>query len=71
MEKRRRVRAFEDLLVWQMSIELVKRVYVLTASGLFSRDFGSEIKFVEYQSQFRQTSLKALSDLRERSTCFS
>jgi four helix bundle protein len=40
MEKRRTVRTFEDLLVWQMGIELVKRVYVLTASGLFSRDFG-------------------------------
>ena len=41
MEKRRRVRTFEDLLVWQMGIELVKRVYLLTASGMFSRDFGS------------------------------
>lgn len=40
MEKRRKVRTFEDLLVWQMGIELVKRVYLLTASGLFSRDFG-------------------------------
>ena len=40
MEKRRRVRTFEDLLVWQMGIELVKRVYLLTASGMFSRDFG-------------------------------
>ena len=39
MEKRRRVRTFEDLLVWQMGIELVKRVYLLTASGMFSRDF--------------------------------
>ncbi|HEV7683741.1 MAG TPA: four helix bundle protein [Pyrinomonadaceae bacterium] len=39
MEKRK-VRTFEDLLVWQLAIELVKRVYVLTASGLFSRDFG-------------------------------
>lgn len=38
MEKRRRVPTFEDLLVWQMGIELVKRVYVLTASGLFSKD---------------------------------
>jgi four helix bundle protein len=40
MENRRKVRTFEDLLVWQLAIELVKRVYVLTGSGLFSRDFG-------------------------------
>ena len=31
MESRRRVRTVEDLLVWQMGIELVPRVYVLTA----------------------------------------
>lgn len=40
MDERRKVRTFEDLLVWQMAIDLAKRVYVLTASGLFSRDFG-------------------------------
>src|SRR5436190_10044884 len=40
MEKKRKVRTFEDLLVWQMGIELVKRVYLLTTSGMFSRDFG-------------------------------
>ena len=39
MENRRRVRTFEDLLIWQMGIELVKRVYVLTASGSFTKDF--------------------------------
>jgi hypothetical protein len=40
MEKRKRVRSFEDLIVWQMGIDLVKRVYLLTAKGTFSRDFG-------------------------------
>ena len=39
MSRRKQVRSFEDLLVWQMGIELVKRVYVLTASGLLNRDF--------------------------------
>ncbi len=35
-----RIRRFEDLLVWQMAIELVKRIYILTASGLLKTDFG-------------------------------
>jgi len=36
----KRVRRFEDLRVWQMAIELVKRVYVLTSSGQLKTDFG-------------------------------
>ena len=40
MTQNRTVRSFEDLLVWQMGIELVKRLYLLTASGSVSRDFG-------------------------------
>jgi four helix bundle protein len=58
MEKRRRVRAFENLLVWQMSIELVKRVYVLTASGLFSRDFGM-------RDQIRRASVSIPTNIAE------
>jgi four helix bundle protein len=40
MEKRKPVRSFEDLKVWQMGIELVKRIYLVTAADTFSRDFG-------------------------------
>lgn len=40
MQERRRVRSFEDLLVWQMGIELVKLIYRLTTEGDFNRDFG-------------------------------
>ena len=40
MTQNRTVRSFEDLLVWQMGIELVKRLYLLTSSGSVSRDFG-------------------------------
>lgn len=47
---RRRGRTFEDLLVWQMGIELVKRVYVVTTNAWFSRDF-------ELRSQTRRVSL--------------
>ena len=58
MEKRRRVRTFEDLLVWQMGIELVKRVYLLTASGLFSRDFG-------LKDQIRRASVSIPTNIAE------
>jgi four helix bundle protein len=39
MEKRR-IESFEDLMVWQRGIELVKQVYLQTSAGNFSRDFG-------------------------------
>jgi len=40
MNERIKVRRFEDLLVWQMGIDLVKRIYILTTSGMLSQDFG-------------------------------
>jgi four helix bundle protein len=58
MEKRPRVRTFEDLLVWQMSIDLVKRVYVLTASGLFNKDFGM-------RDQIRRASVSIPTNIAE------
>jgi four helix bundle protein len=58
MEKRRRVRSFEDLLVWQMGIELVKRIYVLTASGLISKDFGM-------RDQIRRASVSIPTNIAE------
>jgi len=39
MEKKR-IESFEDLLVWQKGIALVKQVYLLTAEGKLHRDFG-------------------------------
>ena len=58
MEKRRKVRTFEDLLVWQLSIELVKRVYVLTANAWFSKDF-------ELRSQIRRASVSIPTNIAE------
>ncbi len=58
MEKRRRVRTFEDLLVWQMGIELVKRVYVLTANSWFSKDF-------DLRSQIRRASVSIPTNIAE------
>lgn len=42
--KTKPVRSFEDLRIWQMGIDLVKRVYVLTARGTFGRDFGLRVQ---------------------------
>ncbi|MDQ2937827.1 MAG: four helix bundle protein [Acidobacteriota bacterium] len=58
MEKRRPVRSFEDLMVWQMGIALVKRIYVLTASGLLNRDFG-------LRDQFRRASVSIPTNIAE------
>lgn len=38
MEKR--IESFEDLIVWQKGIELVKQVYMRTGRGDFFRDYG-------------------------------
>jgi hypothetical protein len=32
MNQRKQIRSFEDLMVWQMGIELVKQVYLLTGA---------------------------------------
>ena len=36
----KRIETFEDLLVWQKAIEIVKEVYILTSNGSLSKDFG-------------------------------
>jgi len=38
--ERKRIETFEDLIVWQKGIELIKCIYMLTASGKLNRDFG-------------------------------
>ena len=39
MEKGR-IESFEDLVVWQRGIELVKQIYLATGEGDFKKDFG-------------------------------
>lgn len=39
MEKRK-IESFEDLMVWQRGIELVKQVYLVTNDGDIKKDFG-------------------------------
>ena len=38
--ERKKIESFEDLLVWQKGIDLVKQVYLLTADGPLNKDFG-------------------------------
>ena len=58
MQERRKVRSFEDLLVWQMGIELVKRIYRVTAEGDFNRDFG-------LKDQIRRASVSVPTNIAE------
>ncbi len=39
MEKRKKVESFEDLLVWQKGMEIVKQVYIISKEGELCRDF--------------------------------
>ena len=38
--ERRKIESFEDLMVWQEGIRLVKAVYLVTGDGDLKRDFG-------------------------------
>jgi four helix bundle protein len=58
MKNKKRVRSFEDLMVWQIGIELVKQVYVLTASGALNKDFG-------LRDQLRRASVSVPTNIAE------
>jgi four helix bundle protein len=58
MNQRKQVRSFEDLMVWQISIELVKQVYLLTATGGLSKDFG-------LRDQIRRASVSVPTNIAE------
>ena len=38
-EKRKKIESFEDLLVWQKGMEIVKQVYLISREGELCRDF--------------------------------
>ena len=64
MQERKKVRSFEDLFVWQMGIDLVKRIYGLTKEGDFSRDFG-------LRDQLRRASVSVPTNIAEGFELFS
>jgi four helix bundle protein len=64
MQPKKTVRRFEDLYVWQLAIELVKRVYMLTDSGPLRRDFG-------LRDQMRRASVSIPTNIAEGFERFS
>jgi len=38
--ERKKIENFEDLIVWQKGVELVKQIYLLTSEGKLNKDFG-------------------------------
>lgn len=58
MYKRQKVRSFEDLMVWQMGIDLVKRIYHLTVEGDLKKDFG-------LRDQLRRASVSVPTNIAE------
>ena len=52
------IRQFEDIEAWQKARELAKRIYQVTATGEFSRDFG-------LKDQMRGAGVSILSNIAE------
>ena len=52
------IQRFEDLEAWKISREVTKDIYKLSASGLFSRDFG-------LRDQIRRASVSIMSNIAE------
>ena len=58
MEKRKVIRTFEDLIVWQLAIELVKEIYLITAKGALKNDFA-------LKDQFRRAAISIPTNIAE------
>ena len=58
MNERKKVYRFEDLIVWQMGIELVKRIYLLTTNGKLNRDFA-------FRDQIRKAAVSVPTNIAE------
>jgi four helix bundle protein len=40
MYSKKKIEEFEDLVVWQRGIQMVKQIYIVTDEGKLSKDFG-------------------------------
>jgi four helix bundle protein len=58
MHNKIKIKRFEDLIVWQKSLVLSKRVYQTTSRGAYSRDWG-------LREQTRRASVSVLSNIAE------
>ncbi len=57
-QKRKPVETFEDLLVWQKGIEIVKQIYLITKDGNLSKDFA-------LRDQLRRAALSIPTNIAE------
>jgi len=55
---RKKVETFEDLLVWQKGMDLVKKIYHVTREGEISRDFG-------FRDQLRRAAVSIPTNIAE------
>jgi four helix bundle protein len=53
-----KIENFEDLMVWQKGIQLVKQIYIVTDEGKLSRDFG-------LKDQLRRASISVPTNIAE------
>jgi four helix bundle protein len=60
----KKINSFEDLIVWQKSIELVKLIYFLTATGRFFKD-------LSFREQIRRASVSISTNIAEGFERFS
>ena len=56
--QRKRVQVFEDLLVWQKGMDMVKQVYLLSEGGKFRQDFA-------LRDQLRRAAISIPSNIAE------
>ncbi len=54
----KKIESFEDLLVWQKGMKLVKQVYLITRDGKLSKDFN-------LRDQLRSAALSVTSNIAE------
>ena len=58
MEEERRVETFEDLLVWQKSMKIVKQIYLISTDSNLCKDFAM-------RDQLRRAALSIPSNIAE------
>lgn len=58
MDSKKRIEAFEDLIIWQKAVELAKEVYLITEREKLRTDFG-------LRSQIRNSAVSISSNIAE------
>jgi four helix bundle protein len=56
--ERKRIEQFEDLLVWQKGMEIIKQIYLITQEGQLAKDFS-------LRDQVRRAALSITSNIAE------